>query len=865
MSNANRGDVSPLHGIALDSDQMGASEASGLGPGSPPRLAMGPSHVAAASQPTWQPRPFDVALAALAGVLWFAPSWFSALGFPLLALLWWRRRRALGAAARTGLDGPVLVLLVLGVGALAPSVNLEISLPRLLGLWLGVALFLVVFDLLTSEKRLWLVVSGLAVLGLVLAVVGLVGTDWTLAGGLPIQVVYEHLPKLIAFLPSSAEGGLHPNKLAAALGMLLPLPAAVMLFTPGRLLRLGWGLAMGVVAITLVLTQSLSGILAAGAALLALGAARSHRVRIMVAPLVALVVMMVVWWLGPRALADALLALALVPGEGSSLDNRLGVWSLAIAMIQTSPLFGIGIGTFAEAVDRYGPLVVSGTQAAVPHAHNLYLQFALDLGLPGLLAFLALLAAAFRQAQYAVRRGPTARARGLAAGVACGLLAYLVYGLTDAIGPGEKPGLFFWLLLGTIAAGARLAERVPGANGSEYASNGSAKALPIGSVIYVSTFEWNYHTARPQQLARALAERVPVLYVETTGLRGVGPGDLRRLLRRVRRGLAGRHRVQHGLWVFSPLVLPVHRSRLARTLNRMLLRDAVRGQARDLGLERPLLLISIPTAAAIDLVGHLGEVASIYDCMDDLTAVPTVDRSTAATEAELARCVDVVVAASEELRRVKAGLRADIAVVGQGVEVAHFARPMPCPPELGRLPRPRLLCVAGIDERIDFGLLNEVARLRPHWSIVLVGPQLYLLAAELIREPNVQILGHRPFLELPAYMQAADVCIIPYRDTPWARACNPVKTLEYLAAGRPVVSTDLPAVRAYQPLVRIAEGVPEFVAAVEAALADDAPAAQSARRALAVGAPWRDRADAIYRLGAVAAGRERERVSLVVS
>src|SRR4029079_5291563 len=98
---------------------------------------------------------------------------------------------------------------------------------------------------------------------------------------------------------------------------------------------------------------------------------------------------------------------------------------------------------------------------------------------------------------------------------------------------------------------------------------------------------------------------------------------------------------------------PCARSALPRLFTRMLLRDAVHGQARDLGLKNPLLLISIPTAASIDLLGHLDEAPAIYDCMDDLTVIPLVDRSVDASELELGRRVDVLVAASEELRRLK--------------------------------------------------------------------------------------------------------------------------------------------------------------------------------------------------------------------
>jgi glycosyltransferase involved in cell wall biosynthesis len=347
-----------------------------------------------------------------------------------------------------------------------------------------------------------------------------------------------------------------------------------------------------------------------------------------------------------------------------------------------------------------------------------------------------------------------------------------------------------------------------------------------------------------------------VLYVETTGLRGAGRGDLTRLLRRLRRGIAGRYRAESNVWVFSPLAVPLSGPDAVRKLNRMILRDSILGQVRDLGLLKPLLLTSLPTAASLDLVGHLGEVASVYDCMDDLTAVPLVDPSIGRTEAELVNRVDVVVTASEELRRLKAGLGPHMVVIGQGVDPAHFAGPTICPPELSRLPRPLLLFVGGVDDRLDFELVEAVARRRPDWSILLLGPELYVRAAQHLDSPNVHRLGRRSFGDLPAYVQAADVCLVPYRDTAWARACNPVKVLEYLAAGRPVVSTDVPAVRAYEPFVRIACDPDSFVAAVEAALHEDDPGHQEARRARARGDTWATRADALFDLGSAVA-RER--------
>jgi O-antigen ligase/glycosyltransferase involved in cell wall biosynthesis len=817
-----------------------------------------PRYTSRALQPYKLPPPLDVALLLAAVALWFGgPGLLTVLGLPLVGLYFWRRR-SLGDAIGTGLDGPVFLLAAWGVLALIPSRDLAVSFTRLLGLWLGVALFLVFFDVLTSEKRLWVVMSALAALGLLVTVLGPLLVDWSLDGGFQSSV-----PALVARLTQTSSLGqwlqLHPNKLAATIAILLPLPAAVMLFTPGRLIRLYWGLGMVLMLAMLALIGSRSGLLAAGVALLALATYRARGLEL-VLPVTALAAGLAAWLIGPGHLVEDLLSLSLAPGLPATLADRLDVWSASVSLIREHPILGIGIGTFRETLERVSPIVPDGAAVDVPHSHNLYLQYALDLGLPGLVLFFWLLGRAFDLAHYAILHGPTARASALIVGVACGLLAYLSYGLTDAIGPGEKPGLFFWLLLALTAAGARLARSGPRAI---VPAQQTAPGEPaIGSVIYVSTFEWSYHTARPQQLARALAEKVPVLYVETTGLRGVGARDLPRLLRRVRRGIAGRHVGLPTLWVFSPLVLPFHRSALARRLNRILLRDAVHGQARDLGLKNPLLLISIPTAASIDLLGHLDEAAAIYDCMDDLTVIPLVDRSVDASEAELAQRVDVMVAASEELKRLKAHLRDDIVVVGQGVEVRHFREPAPCPDDLAAIPGPRLVFVGGIDDRVDFELVSELASLRPGWSIVLIGPQLYVDAAERLgNHPNIHLMGPRSYGDLPGYLQHADVCLIPYRDTAWARACNPVKTLEYLAAGRGVVATDLPAVEQYRPLVRIATTAAGFVEAIEATLAEESPAQVALRRETANGVSWEDRADLIFDLATTVAKRRREQAT----
>ncbi|MDQ3700487.1 MAG: O-antigen ligase family protein, partial [Chloroflexota bacterium] len=143
---------------------------------------------------------------------------------------------------------------------------------------------------------------------------------------------------------------------------------------------------------------------------------------------------------------------------GLSLEFRRQVWGLAGEMVQDFPFTGIGLGTFPRVAEvLYGSALLYGPEVELPHAHNLVLQVAVDLGLPGLGFFTLLTACGTLAAHRAIAGAPSAPIRALAAGAAGGLLAYYLYGITDAIGLGEKPGLVYWILLAIVGACARLA------------------------------------------------------------------------------------------------------------------------------------------------------------------------------------------------------------------------------------------------------------------------------------------------------------------------------------------------------------------------------------------------------------------------
>jgi UDP-galactopyranose mutase len=156
------------------------------------------------------------------------------------------------------------------------------------------------------------------------------------------------------------------------------------------------------------------------------------------------------------------------------------------------------------------------------------------------------------------------------------------------------------------------------------------------------------------------------------------------------------------------------------------------------------------------------------------------------------------------------------------VDAAHFRRGGPEPDDQARLPRPRLGFYGVIDERIDLSLLDALARAHPDWQIVMIGPVVKIDPATLPSHPNIHYLGQRRYDELPAYLAGWDVSLLPFALNDATRFISPTKTLEYMAAEHPIVSTPIRDVAGpYGNIVYLGEGPEAFVRACEAALASD--------------------------------------------
>jgi glycosyltransferase involved in cell wall biosynthesis len=284
------------------------------------------------------------------------------------------------------------------------------------------------------------------------------------------------------------------------------------------------------------------------------------------------------------------------------------------------------------------------------------------------------------------------------------------------------------------------------------------------------------------------------------------------MARRVRRGLAP-PRTLDGVHVLAPLVLPLHGRPAVRAVNRRLLSLLVGRAARRLGMERPILWAYVPQAE--DLLDALDPGLVVYHCVDDIAAQEGVDGdSFRAAERRFAARADLVLASAPALRDRMAEISAHVLYAPNVADTESFARalePGPVDPALDALPGPRLVFTGAITEtKLDAGLLVELARRRRDWTLALVGPvglgAPHTDVAALDREPNIHLLGQRPYAELPGVLRGADAAIIPYLRTRLTDSIFPMKIYEYLAAGLPVVTTELPSL----------EGVPEVVRARDA-------------------------------------------------
>lgn len=362
------------------------------------------------------------------------------------------------------------------------------------------------------------------------------------------------------------------------------------------------------------------------------------------------------------------------------------------------------------------------------------------------------------------------------------------------------------------------------------------------SIVVFSHLRWNFVYQRPQHLLSRLAATRPVYFIEEPEFDASGPARWER------------SSPQPNLVVLKPRT-PVN----APGFNAdqiAALEPLIAELAEE--LEGRTLVAWLYTPMALPLAQALEPSAMVYDCMDELSMFLGAPPELLSREAALIECADVMFTGGPSLFRAKQSRHPNVHCFSSSVDAAHFRVQSSGVNEAEdqvALPHPRLGFYGVIDERLDLALIDYMSQAHPEWQIVLVGPVVKIDPAGLPRRENIHYFGQRSYEQLPGYLTGWDVCLLPFARNDATRFISPTKTLEYMAAELPIVSTPITDVaEPYGDIVYLGGTPAEFVAACEAALSAgkeerDARAAKM-RRVLA-GTSWDVTASSMEKLLAV--------------
>jgi glycosyltransferase involved in cell wall biosynthesis len=355
---------------------------------------------------------------------------------------------------------------------------------------------------------------------------------------------------------------------------------------------------------------------------------------------------------------------------------------------------------------------------------------------------------------------------------------------------------------------------------------GDSRRLLTGRDILCFSHDWTGDPLSKTHLMRLLARDNRILWVNSIGYRtpGMNKADVGRLWKKLKAAREPLREVEPNIFVLNPLAIPAYGMRAARAVNRVWLRQQVRGAMRKLGFSDPINWVFNPVAAV--LAGAFGETTLIYQCVDEYSAFSGVtSQAILDMEVKLLRKADLVVVSADKLYDSKSQYNPQTVVVRHGVDYHHFRKALDprtiVPAEIASLPRPVIGFFGLIADWVDVELMAKVAKQYPSGSMVVLGKATTDVSILKVL-PNVHLLGRKPYEQLPAYCKGFDVALNPFRINELTLNANPLKVREYLAAGLQVVATNIPEV-AILGTCRVADSHDEFILEVDKALQTPGP------------------------------------------
>ena len=346
-----------------------------------------------------------------------------------------------------------------------------------------------------------------------------------------------------------------------------------------------------------------------------------------------------------------------------------------------------------------------------------------------------------------------------------------------------------------------------------------------GRDLVVFSNDWDGDPLSKVHIMRILSKENRVLWVNSIGNRApkANAHDLQRIWRKLSSFTEGIREVEPNLFVLAPLAIPFYGSEAVRMANRELLRVQVKRAMKQLRFQRPISWSFLPASAPVS--GTLGEEFVVYHCVDEFSAFSdTNGRHIAELEERLLRKADLVITSAERLRENKAKVNPNTVLVRHGTDYRHFVKACDAsteiPEDIANLPKPIIGFFGLVADWVDQEAIIATAKAHPEGSVVIIGKVAPDCDASALKAvPNIHMLGRKSYASLPGYCKAFDVALMPFTVNELTLNANPLKVREYLAAGLPVVSTDIPEVRKVG-LCKMATSTEDFVRKVDECLAE---------------------------------------------
>ncbi len=361
-------------------------------------------------------------------------------------------------------------------------------------------------------------------------------------------------------------------------------------------------------------------------------------------------------------------------------------------------------------------------------------------------------------------------------------------------------------------------------------------------IICISSIDWDFIWQGHQVIMSTLADQGNrVLFIENTGVRSPSLRDLPRLKKRIYNwfhSTKGIRKEKENLYIYSPIILPFPYSRIARRINKFLLVGALERWVKSIGFSNPVLWTFLPTGVALDIIDSINSKAVVYYCIDNLSESSPGAKRIRQTEIDLLRKADLVFVTAKNLYDFCARYNRNVHIFPFGVDMDVYEKArsgdIRPPEDIASIRHPIVGYIGGIHKWIDVELEKFLAQSHPDKSFVFVGP-LQIDVEALKALSNVHFLGQKRYEDLPRYVSQFDVCTIPYLITEYTKNVYPTKLNEYLTLGKPVVSTAIPEVEAFnernENVVRIGRSKEEFSSLIDAAVSRKTSAQEYEKRA----------------------------------